>query len=491
MLEAQPWWKRNRLMVPLCLGFYAVVFIASAHYSTGTYGGGDSWMHYLFARYAFKHPDNFLDQWGKPVFTILASPWAQLGFGGVKLFNILCALSTGYLSFLISRQHYSKYPWLSIVFVFSVPIYFVCVFSGLTEILFALFLIAGIYLYQNFRERWACLIISFLPFIRSEGFLIIPVFALITLYYRQYKATALLSFGTLIFSIIGYIFYHTWAWVFSTNPYLMATNVYGKGSILEFVRANENIVGAPQVFLLLLAALLFLFSYYQQLKTKTFGSDRMLNIRVVLIFGSFAVYFIAHSIFWRLGIFGSLGLIRVMAGIGPCIGLTAFAAFQALINIPILQRTVMRIVAVFFLLAVFIIPYKQNRHDIPYELSDLEQAQFKSCQWIKEQGLQNKFIYFFDPFVAHLLDIDKFDNNRSSSILYVNNSISFRKDAIVVWDSQFCPVEGQLPERWLDENKNFELLHEERNDRNINSRGDTLRIRIYRTLDDIELKNMK
>jgi hypothetical protein len=489
MQQKHPWWQRNNIMVPLCLGFYAIVFIGSAYFSTGTYGGGDSWMHYLFARYAFKHPDNFLDQWGKPVFTILASPWAQLGFGGVKLFNIICALITGYLSFLIARQHFKRYAWLSIVFVFSVPIYFVCVFSGLTEILFALFLVAGIYLYQNFRENWACVIISFLPFIRSEGFLIIPVFAFLTLYYRQYRATAYLATGTLVFSVVGFIIYGNWLWVFSTNPYLMATNVYGKGALLEFVRANENIAGAPQVFLILLAVLLFLYAYYYQWQSKTFGTDRMLNIRVVLIFGSFAVYFVAHSIFWKLGIFGSLGLSRVMAGIGPCIGLTAFAAFQALINITRFQVFVMRIITVLFLVALFLIPIKQ--YHVPYQLSDLEVVQVKSCDWIKQNKLENNFVYFFDPFVAHLLGLDKFDSNKTSSILYINNSITFRKNSIIIWDSQFCPVEGQLPKRWLDENKNFELLHEERNDRNINGRGDTLQIRIYRTLDDVELKNMK
>lgn len=487
----ESWWQRNRIMVPLCLGFYALAFAACAWFSVGTYGGGDSWMHYLFARYAFKHPHNFLDQWGKPIFTILASPWAQLGFGGVKLFNILCALGTGYLSFLIARQHYPKYAWLSILFVFSIPIYFVSVFSGLTEILFALFLVSGIYLYQNFRERWAFFVISFLPFIRSEGFLLIPVFALMALYYRQYKSMAFLSFGTILFSIIGYIVYNNWKWVFSTNPYLIAVNVYGKGSLLQFVSSNENIAGAPQVLLVLLAILIFIKAYYVQLKAKTFGQDRMLNIRTILVFGTFAVYFIAHSIFWRLGIFGSLGLIRVMAGIGPVIGLTAFFSFQYLVGLKNLQSRGIKIFSILFLIAVFLIPLKQNRRNIPYRLSDLEQAQFKSCEWVKGNKLQDHFFYFFDPFVAHLLNLDKFDSEQTSSIIYMNNAIAFRKNAIIIWDSQFCPVEGQLPKRWLDENENFVLLHEVRNDRNINSRGDTLEIRIYKTLNDVELRNMK
>jgi hypothetical protein len=487
----QPWWQNNGLMLRAGLVVYGLGFLACSWFSIGTYGGGDSWMHYLFARYAFKHPENFLDQWGKPVFTLLASPWAQLGFGGVKLFNILCALLTGYLSYRIAARHYPRFAWLSIVFVFGVPIYFVCVFSGLTEILFALCLVAGIFLYQEFHERWACLILSFLPFIRSEGFLILPLFGFVTLYYRQYKATLLLASGTLLFSLIGYLVYHNWKWVFSTNPYLIADNVYGKGSLFEFVGANESIAGLSQVILVLASLLLFTRAMYRQIKMKELAQNRMFNIRFVLVFGSFAVYFVAHSIFWKLGIFGSLGLIRVMAGIGPCIGLTAFFAFNELWELKPQWPRWINVLAVLFLISIFLMPLKVNRRNIPYKMSELEQAQYDACNWIKAEKLEDNFFYYFDPFVAHLLDIDKFDSGKSASIQYRNNSMFFKKDAIVIWDANFCPVEGQLPKRWLDENPNFVFLHQEINTRKITGHGDTLEIRIYKTLNDIELKDME
>ena len=492
MLQKQQWWQRDRLMVPVLLGVYFFTFLACSLLSTGTYGGGDSWMHYLFAKYAFKHPTNLLDQWGKPLFTLLASPWAQFGFSGIKFFNIISAISTGYLSFLIARQHFQKLAWTSVVFVLSVPIYFVCVFSGLTEILFALFLIAGIYLYQNFHERWACVIISFLPFVRSEGFLIIPVFVLITLYYRQLFALFLLSAGTLFFSIIGYLIAHNWLWVFSTNPYLRAVNVYGKGPITQFIRANEAIAGVPQVLLVLLAILIFIRSFFNELKTKSFGKNRMLNIRFVLIFGSFAAYFIAHSIFWKLGIFGSLGLTRVMAGIGPCIGLTSFFAFEYLLELMLFQQfwSWGKYFILVLILAVLFMPLKVNRNDIPYRLSRLEMVQFQSCQWLKDNNFLDSYFYYYDPFVAHLLNLDPFDTKRNFSIYYGNEGLFLKQNAIIVWDSKFCPVEGHVPKRWFDENPNFELLHEERDNKSISDKGDTLQIRIYKATSDVQFINM-
>jgi hypothetical protein len=118
-------------------------------------------------------------------------------------------------------------------------------------------------------------------------------------------------------------------------------------------------------------------------------------------------------------------------------------------------------------------------------------VQLKSCEWIKSENLNDNYIYFFDPFVAHLLNLDKFDNEKAATIIYRDGYISFRKDALVIWDSQFCPVEGHLPKRWLDENENFQLLHNERDNSIIDPKGDTLQIRIYRVKENVELKNMK
>ncbi len=50
---------------------------------------GNSVVHYFFVRYAFENPVLFPDHWAKPFFTLPASPFAQFGFGGMKLFRPL------------------------------------------------------------------------------------------------------------------------------------------------------------------------------------------------------------------------------------------------------------------------------------------------------------------------------------------------------------------------------------------------------------------
>ena len=64
------------------------------HRSTGILESGDGIQHYQIARYAWQHHELFLHSWGKPLFTLLSSPFAQLGIWGMTIFNALCFVAT-------------------------------------------------------------------------------------------------------------------------------------------------------------------------------------------------------------------------------------------------------------------------------------------------------------------------------------------------------------------------------------------------------------
>ena len=67
------------------------------HFFDGTGGSGDSIHHYLYAKYATAHPENFFNHWAKPLYVLLACSFAQFGFVGMKIFNALVALFTIFL----------------------------------------------------------------------------------------------------------------------------------------------------------------------------------------------------------------------------------------------------------------------------------------------------------------------------------------------------------------------------------------------------------
>lgn len=86
--------KVENIIFGLLLAVIGAVFLWFLMQSEGYIGDADSATHYRFARYAWKYPVNLLDHWAKPVFTLLASPFAKFGHTGVSVFNLLGGLAS-------------------------------------------------------------------------------------------------------------------------------------------------------------------------------------------------------------------------------------------------------------------------------------------------------------------------------------------------------------------------------------------------------------
>src|SRR4030066_755964 len=118
-------------IIPILTILFLFLLILSL-LSEGTYGGADDNVHYSIARYAFKHPYLFLHHWGKPFFIALAAPFAQFGFNGIKLFNILAGLAATYFTWAILKHFTNNYASsVTLLIVFS-PIYLTMLLSGMT-----------------------------------------------------------------------------------------------------------------------------------------------------------------------------------------------------------------------------------------------------------------------------------------------------------------------------------------------------------------------
>ena len=453
------------------LFFYAVIMVLAAFLSEGTYGGGDSWLHYQMARFAPKHPYLFLDQWGKPLYTTIACLPSQFGFMGIKLFNISCALLTAYLAYRMAKHQFEKFTWLAVVFVLSVPIYFITTFSGLTESVFALCIMSAVYLFHIYRLSWAFVVISFLPFIRSEGFLFLPLFALLGVYYRRWLALPFLVTGFVVFTILGFIFKGTWNWVFGTNVYLTKPTNYGSGPWYHFFETHYATFGWAYSVFLIIAIMAFLFRFKKDFR------NRELHIQFVLLFGGLVLYFAAHSYFWYKGIFGSAGLERVMAGVGPCIGYTAFCGFQFLIKSNFGRfRAALNIMLVLGVIWAFIMP--RYVYSFPFELTKFQKMEKEAVEYLKANNLDMYPIYYQDPFFPVQLKSDPFDDVKSLN-LYQHSNKAFKPNAIVLWDSHLCPRESLLPLNVMESNK--VLLLKRFADRDEYNANDTMEIRIYLT----------
>jgi len=149
----------------LLLCFAAVAF-------NGTADEGDSVEHYLFARFAFVHPENFVNHWAKPLFVWIAAPVAQLGFGAVKLLNVTFWAFQLAFTVRIARYFGTGYYWIIPLFGLCAPMNLTHTLSSLTEPMFAFWLAGSIALIWYDRKWAGYILLSFLPLVRSEGLIV-------------------------------------------------------------------------------------------------------------------------------------------------------------------------------------------------------------------------------------------------------------------------------------------------------------------------------
>src|SRR5690606_20495102 len=150
------------------------------------------------------------------------------------------------------------------------PLYFTLLFSGLTEPLFAFVLIITTYLFINKRWIFGALLLSFLPFVRSEGLIFIGVFAFYLMLKKHWKYIPLLGVGHVFYAITGYFIYHDFLWIFNRIPYAKLSSTYGSGRLIHFVDQLYYVVGLPIYLLLCLGIFVIVFNAIKK-KTNLFS----------------------------------------------------------------------------------------------------------------------------------------------------------------------------------------------------------------------------
>ena len=454
----------EKFFLAFCLILAFGLFVLLTFYSEATFDAGDGIRHYLISKYSWNHPHLFLDSWGKPFFTLISSPFSQFGFTGITLFNILCGIASAYLVFKISKKLNYGNSLLAIPFLFFAPIYFPTMNSGLTEPFFGFVLIFSIYLMTEHRYDFAAIFVSFLPFVRSEGFLLLPLFFVVLIYSRSFRPALLLSFGTLLYSFIGLLVWGDFFWIKNQNPYNgTSSESYGSGELLSFVYSYDYIWGPTLGILFIIGILTIIYRTFfpKELETKKLSS--FINIETVLIVGSFVVYFAAHSIMWWKGLANSMGLVRVFAGVMPCAALICLKGFNILLTPTWFRNQYVKIL-VTVLVLFFILKKPFVSEYFPFRLTK-EQLVIKDVSvWMKAENHDKKKLYYLYPYLPLLLDIDAFDENKATELWGIYRHIkqggikSIPDGTIVIWDAHFGPNECGIPLEKLMSDPNFDLL---------------------------------
>ncbi len=324
----------------------------------------------------------------------------------------------------------------------------------MTEILFSFLLVFSAYLFFSNRPVLSALALSFLPFVRTEGVIILPIFAFAFLLYKNYRALPFLFCAYIAYSIVGYFVYGDINWVINQVPYGDSSSIYGSGSLWHFVARTKSINGLP-LGLLFTIGLLYL--TYGTIRNKI--STKSLEFKILLIVAAPAIaYYAAHSYVWWQGKGASLGLIRVMAGITPLMAIISLKGLNDLISTLSLKPQLNKLALYMLLVIVTITPFRI--YQIPVPIYEREKLVKDASEWLKSSELlQNKILYF-DPLVSYYSGLDPFDNNRCGMAHGFNyvGTVKLNENELLVWDAGFGPVEGRLPKERLLKSNPLQLI---------------------------------
>ena len=181
MLKTHP-----KYTVWLILSLLFIVFILIIFNTANSFGGADNYSHFKLAYWGWKYPDMLFDHWGKPLFTLLMSPFAQFGYKGARIYNMLMGLSTAFLSWKIARRFGFHHSWIVVILVVFMPVYFILMTTSLTEVTFSFFITLAILLFFKEKYIWSAVVFSLLPLARTEGVVLMPLFILAFLLKKQF-----------------------------------------------------------------------------------------------------------------------------------------------------------------------------------------------------------------------------------------------------------------------------------------------------------------
>ncbi len=281
----------------------------------------DGGHHFLFARYAWAHPEFFVGVWNRPLFTFLYAFPALLGYPAAKIFTVVIALVTAWQTYRLAEQLKLERAWFAIALLFLEPSYFLLSSETMTEPLFALLFVVGVRLHLAGRVGAGMVVASLLPLTRPEGFFLIPLWVVWVLAASRDTrarwqrmpgltrlATGLVAWWIAAFIITGDPFFirHNWP-----TGWTAADRTYGTGPIWIYIARLPEMAGP-------LLAFVFLFGLITSLRLR----------RLTLLTSAFLTLFVVHSAIRAAGAFGSAGYARYFLSVSPAIAIMTLAGWN-------------------------------------------------------------------------------------------------------------------------------------------------------------------
>ena len=158
-----------------------------------------------------------------------------------------------------------------------------------------LFLVLSIFLFFKEKYIWSAVVFSFMPIIRNEAIVLLPLFIASFSMKRKFAALPFLSLGFFMISFLGWPFHNDLWWLITNMPYSgSAKDIYGSGDIFHFINNTPKILGWCIGILFIIGTSISTLVWFVKDKYKLIENYYFLR----LVVRSFVVLFTPHCYVW-------------------------------------------------------------------------------------------------------------------------------------------------------------------------------------------------
>lgn len=432
----------------------AGVLVWARFASEGIREAGDGVQHHMIARYSWKHPELLLDQWGKPMFTLLASPFAQFGYNAMAVFNALAALGAVALSmgFLLRAGTWTTVALPALLML--APQYAHLVIDGMTEILFGTMALLCVRLLGEERYRVAAVVGSLTPLCRPEYIVFLPVVVGWLLWNKRFAALPWCALGIGVYSVFGFL--HTGdplLW-WHGDPYGSGESIYGKGDPWRFILDSTNAFGWTLVIVFVLALVIWPFVWNKDMEERR--THRLLFFTAALpALGIVAV----HAYLRWSGTHGSAGLTRVLVTAVPLA--VPFGLFTLGRALQLASGTAMHGSVLASGLVVGSVVSLSAQGRLIEDPDDQQAIINAACDVIAKTRKPGDRVFTTHPYVPFRVGLDGFDGEQSRMLWGFHDEVDegpSRPGDIIFWDAALGPNECAVDLATLRDNSALTVL---------------------------------
>jgi len=129
----------------------------------------DGGQHYLFARWAWVHPELFVGVWARPLFTSIYAFPALIGYRAARLLTVLICLAIAHQTWRLAEDLKIDRAPFAIALVWLQPSFFLFCADNMTEPIFALVYVIALRLHHRRWIKAGMIVASLMILARPEG----------------------------------------------------------------------------------------------------------------------------------------------------------------------------------------------------------------------------------------------------------------------------------------------------------------------------------